>query len=87
MTVMGECWSCKRTIEWAVSTKGKRMPLDVDPAEDGNVILDGEGIANNGERLPLAIVLGKGDVPLGDPVRRVSHFVTCPDADQHRRSR
>lgn len=85
MAAAGACASCGASIMWCVSSKGTRMPVDPTPVADGNVILDGEGRAPNGELLPRAIVLGKMDAPLGDPERYVSHFVSCPDARGWRR--
>ena len=58
------------------------MPLDRDPADDGNIMLiDGEArVLTTGERLRAQ--------NLGDPEPRFkSHFATCPDAQDHRRSK
>lgn len=59
---------------WARSCTGKLIPLDVEPVVDGNVVLQ----TVSGE---LEAVVD----PLGDPPRYKSHFVTCPNAKQHRR--
>lgn len=81
---MDKCSTCQEPIMWAVTTSGKRMPLDPVPVRNGNVILEGVGMAPNGDELPRAHVLSKGDVPFGDPPRYVPHFATCPQADAHR---
>lgn len=70
---MSRCRSCDEPIEWAVTTNGKRIPLDLGEYEDGNIILDASGVAH----VVVAPAL---------PLRR-SHFVSCPNAEQHRRAR
>jgi len=51
------------------------MPLDPDPVPGGNVWLLADGTAEIHA--------------VGDPtaIRHVSHFATCPNANQHRRTR
>ena len=78
------CTSCNANIIWATTAAtGKAMPVDVEPHPGGNVLLT-ERVG----RSPLAEVVAPGQDSLiaGEPLRR-SHFVTCPQADQHRRSR
>lgn len=83
---IAECVACKAPIFFALSSKGKRMPIDAAERPDGNVILDGEGPDPvTRQPIPRAVVLGKADTPLGDPPRYVSHFVTCPNAGQFKR--
>ena len=78
-TVFGECRSCKAPIRWAITAKGKRMPLDPDPNEDGNVTLKlVEGVWH-------ATVHGNPAEIRADAKRFISHFATCPFARQHRR--
>jgi hypothetical protein len=79
------CGSCQAEITWAVTTKGKRMPVDAEPAEDGNVVLH-PGLGSGD--LPTATVIPKAedDPPPVFPRYR-SHFATCPHADTHRRTR
>lgn len=55
------CRLCGAAIFWAVTPAGKRMPLDVAPSADGNVVLV-NGVAHV-------------NVP-GNP-RYVPHFATC----------
>lgn len=71
---MSICGSCKRPIIWAVTEKGKRIPVDVETVPEGNVVLE-----DRPGHAPLARVVGKGR---GD---RISHFATCPNAKEHRR--
>jgi hypothetical protein len=86
------CVSCGGGIIWAINgTTGKRMPVDAEPVENGNVVLAimGQGRTVCGKwrhrGTVVATVLKKGQsVEAGRP-RRVSHFATCPNAASHRR--
>lgn len=73
---MAKCFSCGAEIVWALTEKGKRMPVDAEPVADGNLELDVRTDP------PLAIVHGQPTLD-GGP-RYVSHFATCPNADRHR---
>ena len=66
MSRMSRCKDCDAEILWCRTRKGKKMPLDAEPAE-GDFDLGG------GEP-PLAIYKGKGNGT------HTCHFVTCPDA-------
>lgn len=68
------CKTCNAEIAWAITTTGKRMPVDVEPSANGNVMLRIEG-----EKLFAQIVSRDDPRP-----RHTSHFVTCPDADEWR---
>lgn len=61
---------------------GKRMPIDVEPVEGGNIVLSG-GLAVVVSTEPT--LLDELD-PHPGPFYQ-SHFVTCPTADEHRRDR
>lgn len=74
-----ECGSCQAPIIWAMTEKAVRMPVDAQPASDGNVRLhDRGGVA------PLAVVLKTHEL-FGKTGLRKSHFATCPDAVSWRR--
>ena len=75
------CGSCGASIIWATSDKGHAMPLDPEPAEDGNVAVT-EALEGRYFR-----VLRDGEKPADDEVRMFSHFMSCPFADRHRRPR
>lgn len=76
---MSNCRSCNAEIVWAINeSTGKPSPFDAAPDPKGRwaVHEDPEG----GDHL----------VAYHDPdarVRYVSHFATCPNAQQHRRPR
>lgn len=72
------CKSCRRPIRWVVTRgNGRRMPVDWDPHEDGNVVVDPDGRADVYRETPTAVAAGS--------TLHFSHFATCPNADQHRR--
>jgi hypothetical protein len=72
------CKSCGAAILWALTRKGKRIPLDATPNPKGNLTLTG-GSATIAEDADLFTA--------SDAVRYVSHFVTCPDAATHRKAK
>lgn len=67
---MSTCRSCGREILWAVTTKGKKIPLDEPPERRFTV---GHGF---GDSPPVAELVSV----------RSTHFETCPNADQWRNS-
>jgi len=72
------CSSCAAPIRWVVTLGDKRMPLDVDPHPDGNVVR----VVTDGR--VRARVLNGDEMPAQETAWR-SHFVTCPHAAEHRR--
>lgn len=78
---MNECRACEAPIRWARTAKGgKAIPLDLEPAETGNVVL--EENAGLGQA-PTAHVVGKNGLPLelahlADAPRYMPHHATCP---------
>lgn len=72
----GSCRSCGATIIWTRTEAGKRMPIDVEPVDGGNLIL------KRGHGGQYWAIVAADDI---EPTRYVSHFATCPHADQHRR--
>ena len=74
------CRSCRAKIVWAETLKGKRIPLDAKPSEQGNIMLHERGT----HRPPLALIVSK-EQREGTQLRLfTSHFVTCPHADKWR---
>jgi hypothetical protein len=72
----GTCRSCGAPIVWVITANGKQMPLDPEPADDGNVWVTGVWAG----RRTVAVGLTGADVPRNEALRYVSHFVTCKDA-------
>lgn len=82
----GVCKSCRAQIVWTTTSKGKRNPVDPTPVADGNLMLTQE-YDNRNATSYSSLVIGKGDVVKDEAARFVSHFVTCPNAPQHRAQR
>ncbi len=74
-----KCRSCEAPIRWAVTGKGRRMPLDAQPSPDGTIAVEPE------DELGVIVGIVRG-VSTTQP-RFVSHFATCPNAGGHRRKR
>jgi hypothetical protein len=76
------CRSCREPIFWAVTSNGRRMPVDPLPVPSGNVLIA------SGTRSFEAYVLGataaSGALEQGVALH-FSHFTTCPQASDHRR--
>jgi hypothetical protein len=71
------CKSCDAEIVWAITTSGKKMPVDVTPSSIGNVVLALDG-------MNLYATVTSQDDPRP---RHTSHFATCPHAATHRKER
>jgi len=80
---VANCGSCGTVIDWALLPTGKRIPVDRASAGDPNGNL---AVKRDGGKLH-ARYLKAGQQPEGGEKRGISHFATCPQADQHRRSR
>ena len=81
---MAICKSCGARITWLETAGGKRIPIDEDPVENGNIVTDvveGRLVASVFRTPELAA----GFAP--DEPRYVSHFVTCPQAGAWRKTR
>jgi hypothetical protein len=69
------CQSCGARLRWVVTTSGSLMPLDAEPAPDGNIAIEP---LERFRMVPLA-ERAASTVPLFK-----SHFATCPNATMHR---
>ena len=77
---MSRCKSCAAEIRWERTITGSRIPLDSEPNPEGNIVLaDGMAVVVDNQ----GSLLDDGDSYQGD--RFVTHFVTCPNANEHRR--
>lgn len=73
------CTACGAPIRWVITIGDRRMPLDPEPHEDGNVV---PVIVDGG--LVRARVLTGVELPAQETAFR-AHFVTCPRAGEFRR--
>lgn len=77
------CRSCEAEIVWVQTTQGRRMPVDKEPSDEGNVWIPGDLTGQ-----VRATVLSKEDATdwraTGIVLYR-SHFASCPQAPQWRR--
>ena len=71
------CSTCKRPIRWALTEEGRRIPLDPEP-ERRMVVLGQRKDPTGGGGLIDQV---------GSRPTFVTHFATCPNADQHRKTR
>lgn len=88
------CSSCGASIVWGVTRNGKRMPLDahpVTPADHTGPVSALFAVLQRPGADPLALSIGTGIVG-GEELwleralcGRLSHWSTCPSAEQHRK--
>lgn len=81
-----ECRSCRAKIVWATTEQGKSMPVDAEPVEGGNVYyLDQKSSPPRVRVLADPQPTLEEGVDSADGLRYVSHFATCPQAEQWRK--
>lgn len=68
---MTRCRSCNAPIEWGVTTKGYRIPLDPGLHDDGNLMTT-----------PAGFTVATTERPA-----QRAHFASCPNAGEHRKKR
>ena len=73
---MSACKSCGAPIRWCKTERGKNIPVDDAPSPAGNLDIGRDGIAR----------VVTESLRYGQKLYQ-SHFVTCPEAAQHRRAR
>lgn len=81
---MTKCRSCGAAIFWAVSVNSKLMPIDAEPVQDGNVLVN---ISRSNPDKKTCVVLKHGVEKPKDRRLFRSHYQTCPNAKAHRRSK
>jgi hypothetical protein len=87
---MGTCLSCRASIFFGLTRKGKRIPVDAEPTEDGTLYFTplndewGGVIVLGGSPCVEVISAANPPLPCVEPERFTPHFATCPNADFHR---
>lgn len=76
-----KCRACGEPLVWAVSQKGRMMPVEKEPHPEGTVQLT----ERNGSWYAKILKADEARTFQG-PLYR-SHFSSCPKADQFRRRR
>lgn len=79
------CKSCGAAIVWAESKNGRKWPFDYEPDDRGTFIL----FVELGATEPVALAprdMERALLPLYRE-RYLPHWVSCPNADAHRRAR
>jgi hypothetical protein len=82
VAAMSRCRSCGAPIRWAMTEHGRRIPLDAASVGDGRF---GTGLFVLRDGGELAMAVPPGVFP--EQPHYVTHFATCPNASEHRRSR
>jgi hypothetical protein len=80
-----KCRSCEAPVVFvktAASDGNKSMPLDPEASPDGNVVVD--PITGRARVFKDAAAI---PAELAERPRHFSHFATCPNSREHRRSR
>ena len=80
-----KCRSCGAEIIWIKTFSGKKMPVDAaivnffpDPEGKELFVMENGAVVHGIKALPGEVHYYPG---------HISHFATCPNADQHRRRR
>jgi len=76
------CKSCHARIWWAVTIAGRSTPMDADPHHEGEWVIDGETENGAPKVRPHAPLLDPPSLERFQP-----HWATCPNADQHRKTK
>lgn len=71
------CRSCNARIAWLKTPAGRSMPVDVEPSLSGNIIIENAVAIVSPARAIEARAAGRDTY--------VSHYATCPQANEHRR--
>lgn len=83
----GSCRSCHAPVVWVITAAGASMPLDPEPVVGGNIEYTGRTrrTRNGGMAPEVSYVPTQGSLIPEDTPRYVSHFATCPNAQEHRK--
>ncbi len=78
MADLSKCRSCGASVVWLENNRtGKRAPIDAQPSEDGNILLDRHAGT-------YQVLASSTDRALAAGHLHTNHFMTCKTADQWR---
>lgn len=77
-----ECRSCQAPIVWVITEKGRKMPVDVAPSDDGR--FRKVRVEANGDK--LVHFVKDSEMEANTAKLYASHFQTCPEAKEWKRS-
>ena len=80
---MSRCKSCTAEVFWARTASGKLIPIDAEPVEGGNVHV----VTRRVDGTPATVRVAKEELVHPGYDTYVSHFATCPSANEHRSKR
>jgi hypothetical protein len=78
------CKACDAPVDWVLTEARRRMPVDVEPCEDGNLVKT-HSIRTTRGFMAVVRVLKAGEAT--GLTRYRAHFATCPQAGALRRTR
>lgn len=85
---MATCRGCGKPVIWLPNSKtAKKAPVDPDPVEGGNVVIEGKGDARVYRVLTKKELAQGGSLFEPDPDRHTLHFATCSEAAHFRSCR
>lgn len=77
------CTSCGHSVMWASTHDGYRIPLDSEPVRGGNIVISvSRNEAGPGQHIHAHVL--PVEQLVAEPVRYMSHLVTCPTANDWR---
>jgi hypothetical protein len=82
---VSSCRSCDAEILWARTERGKKMPLDAAPVCDAIAETRGLFVLRETDHRDGPLAIAAWGLEGTEPHYR-SHFASCPNASQHRRT-
>lgn len=79
------CSSCGAAIIWCVAPSGRRMPVDAEPTDGGN--LEVTEVTSEPNKPPEPRCLNVSSADRTGKALHKSHFATCPQSSQHRKGK
>jgi hypothetical protein len=85
---VSHCSSCGAAIIWVHSEMHKPMPLDAEPGgQDPRFRKERVELGEDGQEKKVVHYVKDSEMEANTARLYTSHFVSCPDRDEHRKSR